>query len=225
METSIQPLDTNSDNTAFFRKRYNPTIALAVGILLFLLPFATIKCGNVTVGQNTGIGLATGADWKVSFMGMDNNLLKDLGNKTEPGKEKEINSGVNWYVLLALVFAACGLVFTIANWKMKALAAMCAASLGAVMLVAAFIHLKLYMRSQIPTGNEADSLNMNMSGLIKVQFTPWYFLAFAAFVAAAFFSFKHNRIEMEDALRAAHEFDFQKRAAEDPKNKEERQVE
>jgi hypothetical protein len=224
METPVQPLYTKSDNSTFFRKRYNPTIALALGILLFLLPFARIKCGNVSVAQNTGIGLATASDWKVSFMGMDNNLLKDLGNKTEPGKEKEMNSGVNWYILLALIFAACGLLFTIVNWKMKALAAMCAASLSAVMLVAGFIHLKIYMRSQIPTGNDMDSLNMNMSGLIKVQFTAWYFLAFAAFVAAAFFSFKHYRIEMEDALRAAHEFDFQKKAAADSENKEDTQL-
>jgi hypothetical protein len=225
METPVQPLYASSDNSTFFRKRYNPTIALALGLLLFLLPFARIKCGDVSVAQHTGIGLATGTDWKVSFMGMDNNLLKDLGNKTEPGKEKEMNSGINWYVLLALVFAACGLLFTIVNWKMKVLASMCAASLSAVMLVAGFIHLKIYMRSQIPTGNEADSLNMNISGLIKVQFTPWYFLAFAAFVAAAFFSYKHYRIEMEDALRAAHEFDFQKREAADSGTNEEAQVE
>jgi len=50
---------------------------------------------------------------------------------------------------------------------------------------------------------------MDFSGLIKVKFTIWYYISLAAFIAAAFFGYKHHTIEMQDAIERQIDFEFQ----------------
>ncbi len=40
------------------------SIAFLLAILLFLLPFAEIRCNGTAVANNTGLGIATGQEWK-----------------------------------------------------------------------------------------------------------------------------------------------------------------
>jgi hypothetical protein len=80
------------------------------------------------------------------------------------------------------------------------------------MLIAAMVHLKILMKSQIPTGNKSDSLDFNMGGIVAIEFTIWYYLSLAAFAAAAFFSYKHHKIEEQDAINSFVDFEFQKKS-------------
>jgi hypothetical protein len=211
MENTQAPIYQPAKENAFFRKRFNPTVALAIAVLLFLLPFSRLKCSTYTVAENTGIGLATGQQWKISFMGIDNDLMKDAGEMGKTGDpNKEYKTGVSWFILLALVFGVLALIFSFFDWPMRPMAVMAAAIVAALLLIAAFIHLKLSIKSQIPTGgNKNDSLDMNMGGLIKIQFTVWYYLSVAGFAIAAFFSYKHHQIELQDRLDRITNFDFQ----------------
>jgi hypothetical protein len=216
MDTIQPPTHISNDNIQFFRKRYNPTIALVVALLLFLLPFAKIKCSTYTVAENTGIGLATGKQWKVSFMGIDNSLVKDLGDMGKANQQRDWNTRPNWFLLLAVIFGICGLIFSFFNSPVRAMAVMWAGVLAVLMMVAAIIHIKLSMKTKIPTGgNRSDNLDLSMAGLIKVNFTVWFFLSMAVFAVAAFFSYKHYKIELQDKIDGMVQFEFQHNQADD----------
>jgi hypothetical protein len=213
MDSSAQPVYYKHDSTDnFFRKRYTATISFAIGILLFLLPFVQLKCSSVTIAENSGIGLATGGQWKVTMMGGTNDLFKNLNSLKSNSKREVLRIAPDWFLLLAIVFAAGGIIFSVSKWNMRAMVSMSAGLLSALMLIAAMIHLKILLKAQIPTGNKNDSLGLNMGGLVGVQFTIWYYLSLASFAAAAFFSYKHHTIEMEDAISRVVDFEFQRKS-------------
>ena len=65
----MQPVQVNqpiaaTSSTGLFGTKIPASAAFLVGILLFLLPFAEVKCNGETVASNTGIGIAMGKDWK-----------------------------------------------------------------------------------------------------------------------------------------------------------------
>jgi hypothetical protein len=202
---------SNNDSSNFFRKKYTTTVAFSIGLLLFLLPFVQLNCGSVTIAENTGLGLATGTSWNISSSGSSGTILKELNASKSNNERERIKIEPDWFLLLAIVFAVGGIIISISNWKMKPLAAMSAAILATLMLVAAIVHLKILVRSQIPASGKDDSLGMNFSGLIKVKFTIWYYISLAAFIAAAFFSYKHHAIEMKDAMEGQIDFEFQQK--------------
>jgi hypothetical protein len=72
------------------------------------------------------------------------------------------------------------------------------------------IQYKMVMRSAMADGGKTAG-DMNMDGLIKIQFVIWYYISLFSFIAAAFFNFKHHKIEMEDAIARAVDFEFQRK--------------
>lgn len=213
MDSTPQPVYYKNERAGnFFRKRYTATIAFAAGILLFLLPFVQLKCSSVVIAENSGIGLATGSQWKVTMMGGTDALFKNINASKSNSDRKVLKIDPDWFLLLAIVFAVGGIIFSVSKWNMRAMASMSAGILAAVMLIAAMVHLKILIRSQIPTGNKNDSLDINMGGIVGIQFTIWYYLSLAAFTAAAFFSFKHHKIEEQDAINNFVDFDFQRKS-------------
>lgn len=213
MDSLPQPVYYKHDSTDnFYRKRYTATISFVIGILLFLLPFVQLKCSSVVMAENSGIGLATGSQWKITMMGGTNELFKNITALKSNSDQKALKIAPDWFLLLSILFAAGGIVFSVSKWNMRAIASMSAGLLSAVMLIAAMIHLKLLIRSQIPAGNKNDSLDISMSGLVGIQFTIWYYLSLAAFAAAAFLSYKHHTIEMEDAISKVVDFEFQRKS-------------
>lgn len=208
MESQSTPVIYATGNAGnFFRKKYNTTIAFSIGLLLFLLPFVQLNCGTVTMAENTGLGLATGSSWKITGFGSSDKILKELS----ASEREKIKAEPNWFLLLAMVFAVVGIIVSVSRWSMRPLAAMSAGILAVLMLLAAIVHLSILVRSQIPASNKDDSLDMNFSGLIKVKFTIWYYISLAAFIAAAFFSYKHHAIEMNDAIEGQIDFEFQQK--------------
>ena len=211
MESQIQPvIYTNSSTNNFFRKRHTVTASFAVGILLFLLPFAELKCGSMTLAGNTGMGIALGTQWKVVMAGGADDFMKKAKESVKDEKENPLQAGPNIFAIVSLVVAAIGLAFASSNQKHKAMAGMSAGILAALMLIAVMVQYKLAMKSVL-SDNSKDTMNINMGMVLKVQFTMWYFLSLASFAAAAFFSYKHHVIEMEDAITKVVDFEFQKK--------------
>ncbi|MCY7310973.1 MAG: hypothetical protein LH619_09355 [Chitinophagaceae bacterium] len=202
---------TNNDNSNFFRKKYTTTAAFSIGLLLFLLPFVQLNCGSVNIAENTGLGLATGSSWNISSLGSSDTILKELNDSKSNSEREKMKIEPDWFLVLAIAFAVIGIVISISNWKMRPLFAMSAGILAALMLVAAIVHLKILIKSQIPAGNIDYSLDMNFSGLIKIKFTIWYYISLAAFLTAAFFSYMHHTIEMKDAIEGQIDFEFQQK--------------
>ena len=212
MDPIQQPIVyTKSSIDNFFRKRYNTTVAFALGVLLFFLPFAQLKCGSVIIAENTGIGLASGSQWKITMIGDNTDLFKNINSSKSNGEREPIKTSPDWFLLLSLAMAAAGIILSISNWKTKSIATMSAGILAAVMLIAAIIYLKIMLKSQLPKGNKDDSFNLNMDGVVGIKFTIWYLISLAAFLAAALFGYKHHKNEMNDAIEKMVDFDFQQK--------------
>ncbi len=203
METGYQ---SSGNDERFFRRRHNPTVALIAGLLLFLLPFARVKCGSMVVAENTGVGMVTGKQWKMSFTGFDNGPFEDADESSAYPLKKGKPQG---FVLFAAIFALCGLILCFTYLEMRAILTMVSSILAALFLGAAYFGLKMQLKS-VPFDDMYEGGGFSSgSTFIRVQFTPWYFIAVAAFAAAAVFSFKHNRIELADKEQSMALFDFQ----------------
>lgn len=215
MESSRSPVFYTPGNAeTFFRRRHTVTCSFVAGILLFFLPFAEYRCTSYTLASNSGWGIATGAEWKSV-------MLKDLQNsmeafsKREDKKEmmKELGDGPNIFAIAALAAGVIGLVIGLLQLKSRSLLTMSAGILAVLMLIGFLVQLKWELQNQLSAkGKGDDQLGMGAaSALITLRFTLWYYFSVAAFAAAAFFGYKHHRIELEDAIRTAHEFEFQQK--------------
>ena len=63
----IQPPTTPATSSAMpgmFGTRIPSSVAFAVGVLLFFLPFAEIKCSRTVLTQKSGLDIALGNKWK-----------------------------------------------------------------------------------------------------------------------------------------------------------------
>lgn len=211
MEQSPAVVLSDSKEINFFRKRHTNTVSFAVGILLFLLPFVELKCGSMTLVGNTGIGLAIGSPWKTALGAGDNEYLEKLRSPTDKPTKEMLREGPNVFAILALVFAVAGVGICFSFHRTRSMVAMSAGILATLMLIALLIQFKIAMRSALNSSTEIKDINMGM--VIKLKFTIWYFLSLACFAAAAFFSYKHSRIELDDALAKAIDFEFQQQQA------------
>lgn len=214
MEISPRPVyHSANENERFFRKRYTVTVALGIGILLFLLPFAEIRCNNMAMAKNTGLGIAIGSPWKSSALSGLQNGLESLNNDAATKPREALSEGVNIFGITALAAAIAGLLFSLSGSRHRALICLCTGILAAILLIALMIHMRMSFKSQLSSPKqwgEDDTGLDRMSLFLKLHFTPWYYISLVSFIVAAFFGYKQYRIEMEDAIQAAHQFDFQK---------------
>jgi hypothetical protein len=181
-----------------FGTKVPSSVTFLVGILLFLLPFAEIKCGGTVIAKNTGLGIAMGKEWQSvsskSMFGVNDN--DDKGMETN-GKKKQ---DPNMYAIIALGLAVLGLLLSFTNAK----AAIGSAILTGVLSAGTLIGLMLDLQKKVKTdmgGNAGNNNDAgNMFGLDKlndvkmtISFTPWFYIAIIAFLAAAFFSYLRMR--------------------------------
>jgi heme/copper-type cytochrome/quinol oxidase subunit 4 len=197
MEPSQLPAagETITINTNFLQSPYTTTISFAVAILLFLLPFAEVKCNGSTLMSNTGIGIATGGKWR-TVADAGKGLFGGDTNKSSSSVSQDEKQPPNKYAIAALVLGIIGLIVTFLKFKPKNPVVMAIGIIAAVALIALLIQLKSDVGAKTGKDNE-----LNMDVKIKVAFTIWYFLSLLSFIAAAFFGYKHHKQEEEDAVR------------------------
>ena len=58
------PVASTAPSPGVFGTKIPSSSAFLLAIVLFLLPFAEIRCNGAAVANNTGLGIATGAEWK-----------------------------------------------------------------------------------------------------------------------------------------------------------------
>lgn len=163
-------------------------VAFAVGILLFLLPFAEVKCNGNSLANNTGLGIATGMEWKTSnsmfgndFMGGGNSSKVDNNQKQDP----------NIYAIIALALGIIGFALSLTNVRASMGSALVSGILSAGALIGLMIDLKKDVKTPLGDKSDndfADKIGDNMS--ITLDFTPWFYIAVIAFLVAAFFCYK-----------------------------------
>lgn len=181
------------------------TVAFAVAVLLFLMPFIDIKCNGSSLQTVSGIQLATG--FKMKNNSSDNSFLDDV--KTE-GVDKNITKSTtksddkdpNLYALIALGLGVLGLALSFTNAKSALGGAMATGLASAGALIGLMFDIKKNIKSSIPStdtgsGTGLDDIGKSMSDNlnITVDFTSWFYIAIVAFLAAAFFCYKRMAVK------------------------------
>ncbi len=219
MEHTQSTLISPSAGNDFFRKRHTATLPFALGILLFFLPFAEFKCGSMTLIENTGFGIAAGSKWKIDEGFGTNEFMKKLDEKDKTDKEL-MKEGPNIFAIAALVAGLFGILIGFTKFSWRNLAGMCAGILGAVMLLALMIQFKLLMKSVLSEKAAGEGPDFDVGGILKLQFTFWYFLSLMSFIAAAFIYYMKGKIALHDAMERSVDFEFQKQGNQESTGKQ-----
>ncbi|MEO7923721.1 MAG: hypothetical protein ABIR30_08575 [Chitinophagaceae bacterium] len=176
-----------------FGTKIPSSVAFAIAILLFFLPFSEIRCGGSALMNNTGLGFAMGQEWKLSG-GYGKDMLKDMDSKT--GDKKVGNT--QYFIIAAMALGLIGLLLSLTNGKVGSRIGLVAGILGAGVLVGFMFDLKKWFNDGMAkqavdkAKDGTDSLGLDKLGDVKLSlvFTPWFYIAIVAFLAAAFFSYR-----------------------------------
>jgi hypothetical protein len=174
------------------------TVVFTIGVLLFFMPFAEIKCkqsSNTDLGglkmdfggqmniSNTGFGLAIGKQWDVKMGG-----LGAMFSNNHEVKKDQPKQDPNYYAIAALALGIVGLLLCLA----KSRALNWAAMLTGILSAGALIGLKFDLDSKAkdPTkemSNTSDASKWGMDSLanIHISYTPWFYIAVTAMIMAA----------------------------------------
>ena len=176
-----------------FGTRTPSTVAFLVAVLLFLLPFVEIKCNNMALASVSGLQLATGFKLKPAGGGMLNDLKSDGVEESATGRR-----GANAFAVAALLLGVLGTGLAFTSSRTTLYIALGAAAASAASLVALFVDLKRKSPGKIPTGSSGnsgggmDDFGNSLGGSlgISIDFTPWFYVSVAAFIAAAYFCYR-----------------------------------
>lgn len=192
--------DNVTINTGFSRNPVVFNISCAIAAVMFLLPFAEIRCNGVALTKATGTDLAFGFEMKQSkTINNWNNTLNwndDAGNlsDTKAGrKKKEPNS----FALAAFVLAVAGLGFSFLKFRQKPLISMVIGVLGVITMIGLMIQLKTDLK------NEATAQGADYGVKVSIDFTAWFFFALLAFMAAAFFGWRQMKPDKPPATASS----------------------
>lgn len=180
----------NRPSSGVFGTKIPGNVAFILGLLLFFLPFAQIKCGGTVFASNTGLGLAIGSQWKVSMM--DNGLFGNKGTDATDSKISEKKQDPNLYAIVAMGLALIGVMLSFANGKSTAFGGLITGILSAAALIGLMIDLKnspsLKELSQKP---KSDTAGLDYFGDVKVglEFTPWFYVAIIVLIVAGIFCY------------------------------------
>ncbi|MBN8878579.1 MAG: hypothetical protein J0I32_13625 [Sphingobacteriales bacterium] len=164
------------------------TIAFAIGVLLFFMPFIDIRCNDMSLQKVNGAELATG--FKIKGPDSGNSFLDGFGNgerKTKTGFSSNDKKDPNVYALAALALGALGLLLSFSNARLGGIGGVLTGSLAAASLIGLLIDIKRQIKADLSLKNGDAGIK------IAVDFTPWFYLAVVSFIVAAYFSYKRMK--------------------------------
>ena len=187
--TSDQPVipSAPAPQTGAPKAKIPSTIAFAIGIVLFFMPFVDIQCNNMSLQKVSGAELATG--FKIKSPGTGNSLfdgLDKMGGESKTTVSSGDKKDPNVYALAALALGGIGLLLSITNAKLGGIGGVLTGALSAASLIGLWIDIRHQLKTDIGMDNQTD-IN------IAVEFTPWFYLAIVSFITAAYFSYKRMK--------------------------------
>ena len=209
MDTNQPTITTTTSAPAsaapgMFGTKIPSSVAFVVAVLLFFMPFIDIKCNNMSLQQVSGFQLATG--FKMKNSSSDNSILNELKtDKVDEGitkaTTKSDNKDPNLYAMIALGLGILGLLLSFTNAKAAIGGALVTGIASAGALIGMMLDIKKKVKLDMPDSGAGksgdDTLGLDKIGKemsdkvnITVDFTPWFYIAVIAFLAAAFFCYK-----------------------------------
>ena len=157
------------------------SVAFLVAVLLFFLPFVTIKCKGENLVSNNGIGLAFGVNYKTSKEIISNE--ENFGRKVSITEKESGDMYVS--ALIALLLGVAGVVLSIMYPGLNKINAM----IG-LLAALALVILMIQIKSDISDKSSHDITDVFTANVrVTAEFTAWYYLSLVSFIAAAFLSY------------------------------------
>src|SRR6476620_703776 len=148
------PVYSSTTSTGLFGIKIPSSIAFLIAILLFLLPFAEIRCNGAAVVTNTGLGIATGAEWKEVVT--KNIFGSGFQNHPSTNESKVQKQDQNVFAIAALALGVIGVLIAFLTPKGGGRFNLFVGALAAVSLIAMLIDL----RSKAKSDNSIKSSDM-----------------------------------------------------------------
>lgn len=205
--TTIPPAST-VPVSGMFGSKVPSTVAFAVAVLLFLMPFIDIKCNNMSLQQVRGFELATGFEMKKNSS--SNSYLDDLKTDQVDNEIKKATTNTdkkepNLFAMVALGLGVLGLILCLVNSKAATGGGIVAGIAGAGAMIGLMLDVKKKVKLEMPSvsdkagsndvtetidkiGDKMNEVTDNMK--ITIDFTPWFYIAVLAFLVAAFFCYR-----------------------------------
>jgi len=195
METTQQqePVVVSSatqSSKGIFGTKIPATAAFLVAVLLFLLPFAEVRCNGNALANNTGLRIAMGSEWKEV---VSKNIFGESLNTNDERKEFNQQQDANVFAIAALALGVFGLFIAFLNFRGGGKINLFVGLLAAVSLIAMLIDLK--SKAKADTSIKSSDVNFNMGMNITVDGTGWFYLTLILFVAAAVFSWQRSKVK------------------------------
>ena len=185
------PTPPSTSSTGLFGTKIPASAAFLVAILLFLLPFAEVKCNGTALASNTGIGIAMGSEWKE--VASKNLFGNSFGDNTQTNDQKAQKQDPNMFAIAALGLGVIGLLLAFfapkGGGKVNAMFAI----LAAVALVAMLIDLKSKAKSD--NSLKSSDLGINAGVSVTVDGTAALYFAIILFLLAALFSWQRSKVK------------------------------
>ena len=186
-DTPVTPEYQAPASRGIFGTGIPSTIAFAVALLLFLLPFAEIKCGGTKFMNKKGIDFAMNKEWNIASKSMGEDLFKD-GTKKPSNKEGQ----APMMVIVAMGLAVLGIFVSLVKSKSGATLTAAVGLAGVASLIGFMVMLKSWFDSGIAK-DAADKAKDGTGGFgdvkLTLDFTVFFYLCLACFLVAAVFAF------------------------------------
>jgi hypothetical protein len=166
-------------------------VAFLVAILLFLLPFAEVRCNGTALANNTGLGIAMGSDWKEV---MTKNMFGESGEmETKDKGEFSKSHDPNVFAIIALALGVIGFLVAVLAVARKSNFNFYIGLLAAASLVAMLVDLRSKAKSD--TSLNSSNLDVNVPMKVTVDGTAGYYIAVILFIVAAILSLQRSRAD------------------------------
>jgi len=182
---ATMPVPSPASSTSLFGTKIPSSIAFLLAILLFLLPFAEIRCNGAAVANNTGLGIATGTEWKEvvtkSIFG------NEFQNSPSTNENKVQKQDPNIFAIAALALGVIGALIAFLTPKGGGKFNLFVGALAAVSLIAMLIDLRSKAKSD--NSIKSSDLGFNAGVSITVDGTGWFYFAIILFILGGVFSY------------------------------------
>ena len=183
------PVSSSTTSSGLLGTKIPSSIAFLLAILLFLLPFAEIRCNGAAVATNTGLGIATGTEWKEVVT--KNIFGSGFQNNPSTNESKVQQQDPNVFAIAALALGVIGVFIAFLTPKGGGIFNLFAGALAAVSLIAMLIDLR--SKSKSDNSLKSSDLDFNGGAIVTVDGTGWFYFTIILFILGGVFSYLQRK--------------------------------
>lgn len=168
------------------------SISFLVAVLLFLLPFVNIKCGNMTIKEVKGFELATG--FTIENGKSNQSIFGDFGTNQSTSNKNE-KKDPNVFAMAALGLGILSFILSLGTSRGRSGIAAFLGIAGVAAMVALWMDINKQIKLEMPGDSKSSGdFNLNMDDVkITAEFTPWFYVTVVLFLVAAYICWQQSK--------------------------------